>query len=358
MSWPRDVEVALGRRVALAAVTAVVVGAAAFLTGLSGGRAPGTFGALIGSWLFFAGTAMGAVTYAALFRVIPARWARPMVVLGGRHAAAWPVGLALLAVILAGATAAPWVATPSGWLATPVLVARELGLSGALCLLAVRWFHRADGRPPPLAAAVAFLVVYAVVLSSWAFDFVLGPDPIFGSTIIGPYLFVGAFVGGAGLVTLLALRRGELSEAARRDAAVLAFALTVIWIYLFASQYLTIWYGNLPDETAFALRRIVGGWGLVGLAVLVLTFAAPFLVLLHPAGRGSPRALAVVLAGQLLGLWLNCQLMVLPSLQSEGEQPLGPRALLIALGVGAAFLLAVAPGLRRDAPAGGLEGST
>jgi hypothetical protein len=351
MSWTRDVEAVLGRRGALAAAAAAAVGALAFATGLGGGLAPHTFGALIAGWLFFTGMAMGAVAYSAFFRIIPAGWARPMIGMGGHLTGVAPVGLALVAVILAGATAAPWVANASGWLATPVLVGREVVLNVVLFTLAYRWFR--SGRPPSLAAAVGFCTVYAVVLSVWAFDFVLGLDPVFGSTLIGPYLFVGAFIAGAGLLTLLALARGELSDGARRDAAALAFTLTIFWAYLFASQFLTIWYGNLPDETAFALHRMTGTWGWVGLAVLGLVFFAPFLGLFHPAGRRSPRMLVFVLVSQLVGLWLNCVLLVVPSLPAAGGLPIGPRDLLVTLGVLGACALSVAAGLKRTAVAAG-----
>lgn len=352
LSWARDLEAVLGRGGTWVAAAAVMAGTVAFATGLGGGGAPRTYGALIASWLFFTGAALGAVAFGAFFRIIPARWARPMVALGGRHAAFGPAGLVLLAVILAGAGAAPWVATTKGWLAIPLLVARQLLLNTVLFGVAFLWFHRRPGTTPPsLAAAVTFSIVYAVVLSVWAFDFVLGPDPVFGSTVIGPYVFVGAFIAGAGLLTLLALGRGELSGAARRDAASLLFALAILWAYLFASQFLTIWYGNLPDETAFLLRRMAGGWRWIGMAVLILVFAAPFVGLLHPAGRRSQRVLAAVLVGQLVGLWLNCQLLVVPSLPAGGAPPIGPRDVLIALGVLGAFALSVAPGLKREAAA-------
>ena len=354
MSWARGVEAVLGRRLGWAAVAAVVAGVAAFATGLGGGSAPRTFGALIANWLFFTGLAMGAVTFRAFFQIMPGRWSRPLVALAGSNVHVAPAALVLLAVMVAGATAAPWVANPSGWLATPVLVARQLLLNALLFGLAWRWFRRPPGpvAAPSLSAAVTFCILYTVVLSCWAFDFVLGTDPVFGSTIIGPYLFVGAFVAGTGLLTLLALARGALTEAARRDVTSLVFALSIIWMYLFASQFLTIWYGNLPDETAFTLRRMAGGWGWIGLAVLGLVFVAPFLGLLHPAGRRSPRVLATLLVGQLLGLWLNCQLMVVPSFPMADAAPIGLRNLLIGLGILGAFALSVAPALEREVPAG------
>lgn len=349
MSWRADLQASVGRRGTMLASAAIVAGAAVFLSGLGGGRAPGTYGTLIGSWIFLAGGALGAVTFGALFRIIPARWARTLVGLARAPVGFAPVALVVLVVILVGAESAPWVASSRGWLAPPVLVAREIGLGTALFGAAWFWFGPRSRSPAELAlpAAVAFLIGYTIVLSIWAFDFVLGPDPIFGSTVIGPWVFVSTFLAGADLLVLVALARDELSTPDRRDAASLLLAVTVFWTYLFAAQFLTIWFGNLPDETGFLLRRMQGGWGWTGLGMLVLVFVAPFAALLHPVGKASPRVLAGVLVGQLVGIWLLFQILVVPSL-SPGDSllPVHPRAVLIALGLLAAFVLSVAPALR------------
>ncbi len=349
MSWRTDLHASLGTRGTTLAGAAVVAGAAAFLSGLGGGRAPGTFGTLIASWMFFAGGALGAVTFGALFRIIPARWARPLVAHAWAPGVFGPVALAVLVVILAGAESAPWVAGSRGWLAPPVLVAREIVLSAALFGAAWLWFGP-RARPPgerTVAAAVAFLIGYTIVLSVWAFDFVLGPDPVFGSTVIGPWMFVTTFLAGTDALVLLAMARGELSPADRSDAVSFLLAVTVFWTYLFVAQTLTVWFGNLPDETGYLLRRLEGGWGWTGVAMLVLVFAAPFGTLLHPVGRASPRALAAVLSGQIVGLWLVCQILVVPTLTAGSALlPLHPRALLVAFGLAGAFVVSVAPALR------------
>ena len=124
--------------------------------------------------------------------------------------------------------------------------------------------------------------------------------------------------------------------------------MTVFWAYLFAAQFLTIWFGNLPDETEFLLRRMQGVWGWTGLLALALVFAGPFATMLHPVGRSSPRILGAVLVGQLVGLWLVCQILVVPTL-SAGDTllPVHPRTLLVALGLLGAFVLSVAPALKQ-----------
>ena len=130
----------------------------------------------------------------------------------------------------------------------------------------------------------------------------------------------------------------------------MVLALSIFWAYLFWSQYLTIWYGDLPQETIFALRRAEGGWRVVVLALIGMVFAVPFLMLLHPRGRRSPRVLGGVLVTQLVGLWLNCHLLVVPSLAAVGTPPLELRDALIALGMLGAFALSSVGGRRTLAP--------
>jgi Ni/Fe-hydrogenase subunit HybB-like protein len=351
--WLRRLEAGLGRRGALAAFIAVAVGVAAFATGLQGSESPRTFAALIASWLFFAGIAAGALAFVAFFRIVDASWARPLAPRGAALASFAPVALFVLVVILAGARSAPWLppeSSGSAWLRLSFLGGREIGL--AIILFGVARLllrSRPDGtKSRSRAVAVTYCLIYAVVLSVWAFDFVLGPDPNFESTIIGPYVFMAAFIAGTGLLTLLGLVRGALSEAQRRDAGAMVLALSIFWVYLFWSQYLTIWYGDLPQETVFALRRAQGGWGPVVLTVIGLVFAVPFLMLLNPRARRSARVLEGVIILQLVGLWLNCHLLVVPTLAAVGTSPITVRDVLIALGLLGGFVLSSVRGVRTE----------
>jgi Ni/Fe-hydrogenase subunit HybB-like protein len=345
--WLRGLETGLGRRWASAAFIAVGVGLVAFATGLHEGDSPRTFAALIASWLFFAGIAAGALAFVAVFQIIDARWARPLAARAAVFAGFAPVALVLLVLILVGARSAPWLppeSSGSAWLRLPRLGARELGLAFVLWVFARRLLRPGPGgtQPRRRSTAVLYCVIYAVVLSSWAFDFVLGPDPAFESTLIGPSVFMAAFVAGTGLLVLLGLANGALSEPQRRDAGAMVLALSIFWAYLFWSQYLTIWYGDLPQETVFALRRAHDGWGPVVLTVIALVFAAPFVMLINHRGRQSLRVLEGALVLQLVGLWLNCHLLVVPSLASAGSAPVTVRDALIALGVLGAFVLSSA----------------
>jgi hypothetical protein len=347
MSGESHVKTEPGRFGLWAALGAVGLGALAFASGLSGGGAPRMFAVLIASWLFFAGAAVGAVAFRSLFLLIRAGWAQPLGAFAEAQTSFLPVASLVLAIILIGAWFVPWVATPTGWLALPTLVLRQLAANAVLFGVAYGWFRQRKESPGPTTrASVVYLLLFALVLSIWAFDFVLGPTPTFGSTLIGPYVFVGSFIAGTCLVTLLGVTRGVLTDKQRLDASGLILTLAIFWAYLFWSQYLSIWYANLPDEVGFALRRSIDGWGMLVLAVVFLVFVVPFLGLLSPGGRRSRQILALVLVAQLVGLWLNCIVLVVPSLSVGGFPPLGVRDVLVACGLLGAFALTVAPKLR------------
>lgn len=345
----RDVRNVLGDRLAIAAAICVIAGLIAFATGLGAQERARTFATLIANWLFFAGLVAGGGAFRAFFRLVSAQWAGPLSNLGSVLLGFAPIALAILVVIVVGSGA--WLnAAPSAWMSGAGLGARELVLTAGL--FGGGFFLRPGvdrDRRPQVGFAIAYLIAFAIVLSLWAFDFVLGADAMFESTLIGGFVFMSAFTAGTGLVVLLALRHGLLAERARRDAAGLIFALAIFWAYLFWSQYLTIWYGNLPDEVTFALRR-TGGWGGIVLAVIGAVFAIPFVTLLHPAGRRSARALGIVLSVQLWGLWLCCQLLIVPSLTPVDAPVLSIRDALVAVGMLGAFALSVARGLENLMP--------
>jgi hypothetical protein len=349
MTWG-EVEAGLGRRAAVTAAVAVAAGVVAVATGLGASARPRTIGALIASWIFFAGLATGAVAFRAFFRIVHARWARRLVVLSGIQTAFLPVAAVILAAILAWGLRVPWVAQPTGWLSPGTLAVRQALANAVLFALAYYGMRPRTGSPegPSMATAIAYSIAYAVVLSLWAFDLVLGPDPVWGSTIIGAYVFMAAFLAGTGATILLALVNGALGERERRDAGALVFALSIFWFYLVWSQFLTMWYANLPDEISFGIRRASEGWGGILFGAIVLSFVVPFIGLIHPAGRRWSPFFAVVLALQLLGLWFACHLLVVPSFAERGAPPVTLRDALVAAGMLGAYLLSLAPEIGKE----------
>jgi hypothetical protein len=360
--WLEDCEAALGRDLTRLCLLAVAVGIAAFARGAAGVHAPRVFAAVIAGWLFLAGAVMGAIAFGAALELSGARWAGRLIALASAVTSFVPVALVVLVLLVVGLPSwAPWYdSAPTQqtfWLNVPFFSARELLASLALFGLAYLGMRpggrqQSARRRPYL--LVTFLLAFAVVLSVWAFDFVVALDPVWGSTGIGFHLFVGAAASGASLLVLLGLGlgqgQGQDEVRVRHDTGTLLLTLSLLWGYLFWAQFLTTWYANLPSEIGFVLRRMTSPWSLEAVAVVLLCFVVPFSLMLRPRNKSNPRWLGIAAAAQLCGLWLERHLLVVPSLSPTAASPFEVSDLLISLGLAGAFLLAIAGPWKRLAP--------
>ena len=89
------------------------------------------------------------------------------------------------------------------------------------------------------------------------------------------------------------------------DLGKLLFGFCILWAYLFWSQYLVIWYGDLAEETEFVYHRMHGAWEPVALAVFAMAFAVPFVVLLSRAVKTWAPGLTTVAVVVFTGMWLE-----------------------------------------------------
>ena len=101
------------------------------------------------------------------------------------------------------------------------------------------------------------------------------------------------------------------------DLGKLLFAFTVFWAYIAFSQYMLMWYANLPEETVWLLRRQSNGWQWLGLALLVGHFLVPFAALLSRRPKRRPALLAAVAGWMLAMHWLDMLWLVAPELHPE-----------------------------------------
>ncbi len=197
--------------------------------------------------------------------------------------------------------------------------------------------------------APAFVIVYALVMSIFAYDWVMTLEPHWYSTMMGPWFFMGAFWSGIAAtgVAVTLLKRGDalLNKAMGRqqlhDLGKLTFAFCVFWTYLFFAQYLVIWYGKLPWEQAWIIHRAEEPWGKWAALMVVMCFVIPFAGLIGRKAKMNPvvfRSIAIVL---LAGLWLEKHLMVAPSIRSPDTPTLGPTELFVALMFLGLFLYSV-----------------
>ncbi len=326
----------LGPRVARLATVAVAIGSVALVGGIVLGLAQVALGVLASTWLFVAGIAAGGVAFSAAVHCSKGRWANAVLPAVEATAGFFPAALALLAVLVLGARL--WIpgAAEAGWGSWAWRCVRELGATGLLFAAGNRYLRRARAEvgPGPSVAAVVYLLLYVAVLSMWAMDLVMDLHEWAPSTVIPPFVFIGALLGAIALGALTLTGDPEAGTRVRGDLGKLLFAMIIFWGYLVWAAYLPVWYGGLPDETGQLLARWAGGWKFVTSGALAAVLGFPFFFLLLERTKRGRRSLAVVASGILAGLLGERFLLVLPSLELKAD----PLSLLIGAGVTAGTL--------------------
>ena len=185
-----------------------------------------------------------------------------------------------------------------------------------------------------------FMPVFALTVTFASFDWLMSLDPLWFSTIFGVYLFSGMAATGLAVITIAVIwlrAAGLLGSGVVRaehlyNLGALLFTFTCFWAYIAFSQFMLIWYANLPEETVYFVHRTRPGWLEVSVALALLRFAAPFFLLLSRPAKMDPRRLVIVSVLILIGQWLDLYWMIMPQLHVGaprlGWQELGPPLLL------------------------------
>jgi hypothetical protein len=193
--------------------------------------------------------------------------------------------------------------------------------------------------------AAVFAPLFALTITVAGYDWLISLDPKWFSTMFAVYVFAGCFVQGIaaiGLTTVLLKRRGAfgprgalIGEEPVHTLGTMVLAFCTFWAYIWVCQYLLIWYGNIPEEVTWYLRRTSGSWLPIFLASFVINWIIPFFALLSRAAKRSLRRMAVVCSLVLFGRWLDLYILVMPSQWADVR--IGP--LEIAMAAGSAGLI-------------------
>ena len=194
--------------------------------------------------------------------------------------------------------------------------------------------------------AAGYIVVYALVFSLLAFDMIMALQPHWFSNLLGGFFFMASFLG-AHTTLVLTMLYGErqtgihdlISPKQRHDLGKMIFGFTVFWTYLMWSQYLVIWYGNMPEETGFLFARLWGPWRPIGVAIGFGMFLVPFFGLLGVQPKKQRLTLGLFASISLASLWLERYLLVTPSITPEHGPVFGLPELAALLLFGGMFIL-------------------
>jgi len=298
--------------------------------------------------------ALGALFFVLVFHITNAGWCATIRRQFENVASLLPlcmIGVAVLLVVelATGGTLLRWLGTDyeghhlmvhkEGYLNPTFLVIRFLIYAGIWTFLTFRmrgWSTEQDQSGDRwLTRRMRFnsgwgILAFALTTAFFAFDFLMGMDFRFFSTMWGVYFFAAcAFSSLAFLAIVFAwlMSKGKLQGVVTsehlHDHGKLMFAFTVFWGYIAFSQYFLIWYSNIPEETMFYIFRRTGDWALLSKVLIAVHFLIPFFLLVSRMPKRNPRFIAAIGAFMLFGHAIDMTFIIQPMVDAGEEKVIG-----------------------------------
>jgi hypothetical protein len=174
------------------------------------------------------------------------------------------------------------------------------------------------------ALAAVSIVLIAMVLDTFGtWDWIMSIQPHWFSTLYPWYVFASAAVSMFSIVQLLIIYLKSkdylsgVNENHIHDIGKFMFAISVFWTYLWVSQYMLIWYGNIPEETIYFLKRL-DGYPFLFWFSFILNFIVPFFVLMKREAKRNMKVVSVMAVIIIFGHALDFFLMVTPEIAPKG----------------------------------------
>ena len=192
------------------------------------------------------------------------------------------------------------------------------------------------------------MILLALTLTFASIDFLMTLEPKWYSTIFGVYYFAGAVVSFHSFfaLTLMWLQKnGRLAKSVTsehyHDIGKMMFAFTAFWAYIAFSQFMLIWYANIPEETEWYHLRAHGPWGMVSFAMIAVNFVIPFFGLMSRHVKRNRFGLGFWAVWILVVHWLDMFWLVKPHMHTE-HLPFSLMDLTCTIGVLGLFIAAAA----------------
>ncbi len=339
-------------RFALFGGIAAILGAIILVLGLISGHPERTWWAYAANFVYWVGLAQGMVVFAATQKLAKGHWSGVVIRFAEAGVAFTAVAVVLfIGLIIGRSYIFTWLHEPRpeirGWLTTGWFFARN-----GLILVALSWlswrFVRRDTAPDvrelasgtavdrkedaaPIARDAAILILaFAFGYSLLGYDLIMALSTRWVSNLFGAFYFMGSFLAALMMLAILAIAlRGPMGLGAiytprqQHDLGKLCFGFTIFWAYLMWSQYLVIWYGNLPEETYFIFYRLTGAWRPIGVLVFLLVFLIPFIGLLGVKPKKFPPTMVAFAIVSLVGIWIERYLEVIPAVNHGAGPAIG-----------------------------------
>ena len=171
-----------------------------------------------------------------------------------------------------------------------------------------------------------YIFILAFTFSLATFDWIMSIEPHWYSTIFSFRGFVSAFYLGSVITTLFVLflhDKGyfpQLNESHLLDFSRYIFMISIIWGYLWFSEFMLIWYANLPEETFYFVKRWQGAWKTIFYLNIFINWFLPFILLMSQKMDKNKNMLKLVCFILIIGQWLNLYFLIMPG--TTGIKPL------------------------------------
>lgn len=183
-----------------------------------------------------------------------------------------------------------------------------------------RQWHRLEQAITAMAIAIIPIAVSVHSVVAWVFAMTV--QPMWHSTIFGPYFVMGAiFSGLASIIIVMAVVRrahhleGYVTPLHFNNLSLMLLVMVCIWFYFTFAEYLTTWYGQEPTEMAVFNAKFFGAFAPHFWAMFVFCFLLPFVILVNSRTR-TVTGSVVASVSVMIGMWLERYTIVVPSLSS------------------------------------------
>jgi hypothetical protein len=230
------------------------------------------------------------------------------------------------AVVVANAEYDHIIANKSAYLNLPFFWIRTI-LYMVVLLLFARFFRNRSLKEDEIGGVelhlkgykrgALFLVFFAVISSTMSWDWLMSIDTHWFSTLYGWYVFSGMWVSAMNVIVVLTLylvSKGylkDINSSHVHDAGKWVFALSFLWSYLWFSQFLLIWYSNIPEEVTYFITRIEL-YKIPFFGMFIINFILPMLLLMSRDAKRNPRFLIIVGTIIFIGHYLDTYMLITP----------------------------------------------
>lgn len=165
----------------------------------------------------------------------------------------------------------------------------------------------------------AYIFILAITFSLFTIDWLMSLDAHWYSTIYAVKKFVMAFYHGIAIIVAIIIILNKMgyfpmfNETHRADFSRWLFVLSMIWGYMWLSQYMLIWYANIPEETVYYVPRIMGEYKNYFYAELIINWLFPFLFLMWNRVGKNANALLFLIAVLIVGQWVELYMSIMPN---------------------------------------------